>query len=97
MNDFVYIVPGLVAATFILTVGGVILLRPVTKRLGHLLEAIAAEKEQGHPRMEEHLARIRAHLEAQDDRLSLLEERVEFTERLVEGREEEALPDGGGT
>lgn len=92
MNDLEYIVPGVVAVVLLLTAGGVVLLRPLSKRLGELIEAVITEKRREHPDLEEHLSRIRDQLEAQNRRLSLLEERIDFTERLVERRSDARLP-----
>lgn len=94
MNDLEYIVPGVVAIVLLLTAGGVVLLRPLSKRLGELMEAMIAEKREERPGLEEHLSRIRDLLETQNDRLTLLEERVEFTERLIERRGDSQPPRG---
>lgn len=69
-----------VPMVFIVTVGGVIVLRPIAKRLGTLLDAMAAERS-GAPLGE--TRRLHEAVEALNDRLSLLEERQEFTERLI--------------
>jgi hypothetical protein len=73
--------PMLVAIILILTVGGVILLRPIASKLGLLLEAMARERNE--PRTAVELERIRDLLETMNGRLSLLEERQDFTEALL--------------
>ena len=69
-----------IPSLFIVTVGGVIMLRPITSRLGLLLEAMAREKAVS---TSEETRRLREALETMNDRLSLLEERQDFTERLI--------------
>ena len=79
--DLEIIAPMVVAVLLILTIGGVILLRPISSRLGHLLEAMAKER-QG-PRIGEDLTRIRELLETMNGRLTLMEERQDFTDALL--------------
>ena len=95
MEDFA---PMLVIMTLILTTGAVLLLRPIAKRLGDLLELMAKQRAgeieaPGTQRME-HL------LEAIDARLGLVEERLDFTDSLLQsGREAARLraePDTSG-
>lgn len=69
-----------VPSLFIVTVGGVIVLRPIASRLGILLEAMAREKSGS---SSEETRRLREAVETMNDRLSLLEERQDFTERLI--------------
>ena len=69
-----------VPSLFIVTVGGVIVLRPIASRLGILLEAMAREKSGS---ASEETRRLREAVETMNDRLSLLEERQDFTERLI--------------
>jgi hypothetical protein len=68
-----------VSVVFILTVGGVILLRPMMKRLGEFLEVLIQDKR----RLGGRVTAPSAVNEALEQRISLLEERVEFTERLL--------------
>jgi hypothetical protein len=82
--------PMLVAVTLILTCGAVLLLRPVAKRLGDLLELMAKQRtgELEKPGAE----RLDLLLEAIDTRLGLVEERLDFTDSLLEaGRERPEL------
>lgn len=92
--------PMLVAIVLILTVGGVVLLRPLSRRLGELLEVMAREREQ--PRLDRDVDRLREAVETLNGRLALLEERVDFTDALLADperrrlRPEPKLADGDG-
>ncbi|MCA9739254.1 MAG: hypothetical protein R3E98_15755 [Gemmatimonadota bacterium] len=81
-----FIAPMVVAVVFIVTTGGVLLLRPILKPLVRLFEAMIREKERASA---PELGRIRELLETLDGRMSLLEERQQFYESL---RAEEARP-----
>lgn len=78
--DWEALVALVVPSLFIVTVGGVIVLRPIASRLGILLEAMAREKSGSGS---EETRRLREAVETMNDRLSLLEERQDFTERLI--------------
>jgi len=84
--------PMMVAMTLILTVGGVILLKPLMRRLGDVLEQLAAEKRRNlnpgaRPAVQGETAdRLADVLERMDDRLGRLEERVNFTEAMLLSR-----------
>ncbi len=78
--EWEFIAPMVISVVLFLTVGGVILLRPVMKRLGALIDVIVLEK-RGAPAEENR--RLRETVDTMNDRLSLLEERLDFTERLV--------------
>ena len=84
--------PMVVAVVLILTVGGVVLLRPLSRRLGELLEAMAREREQ--PRLADEVERLREVMEAMSGRLALLEERVDFTDSLLADPERRSLRSG---
>jgi hypothetical protein len=75
------IAPMIFAIILTLTIGGVILLKPIANKLGNLLEAMA--KERTEPQISTELGHIRDLLETTNARLSLLEERQEFTEALM--------------
>ena len=77
--------PMIVAIVLILTIGGVTLLRPLSHRLSDLLEAMADER-RNPPELDRTLHRIRDSLESMDARLTLLEERQDFTEELLRSR-----------
>lgn len=92
--DMEVIAPMIFAVILTLTIGGVILLKPIANKLGSLLEAMARDRTE--PRLSEELGHIRDLLETTNARLSLLEERQEFTESLLNDprRKEGRLPGG---
>ena len=75
------IAPMLVLLTLILTTGGVILFRPLAKRLGDLLE-IMAQQRRAVPENDD-AARTREIVESMNTRIALLEERQDFTDALM--------------
>lgn len=77
--DWEFIAPMVVSVVGILTVGGVLVLRPIAKRVSTLLEHYARERQSG---IEGDVHQIRDLLETMNARLQLLEERQDFTERL---------------
>ena len=79
--DWDVIAPMIVMIVITLTVGGVLVLRPVAKRLGTLLETMARQKAE---LPADELRNMRADLETMGRRLELMEERQDFTERLLE-------------
>lgn len=85
MIDWNEVAPMIVAVVFIVTTGGVLLLRPIAKRLGDILELMAREKQEG---LQNDVGHIRDLLETMNARLQLLEERQDFTERLLSGGQE---------
>jgi hypothetical protein len=78
----------LIPIVMFLCIAGVAILRPITKPLGRLMDAMAQERlaartgHSGDARME----RVATLLEVLNDRLDLLDERVQFVERLSDGR-----------
>ena len=83
------IAPLIFAIILTLTIGGVILLKPIANKLGHLLEAIAKEKSEPHIGGE--FGHIRDMLETTNARLTLLEERQDFTDALLQDPERRKL------
>jgi len=83
----------LVPITAILTTGTVLILRPITARVGGLLEAMTQERKQriAATSSSPDLARVRDLLTAIDGRLSQIEERQDFAEALLSGAERRAL------
>lgn len=75
--------PMVVMVTAILTTGGVLIFRPITKRLGSLLEVMTAQKLRAATADPNDTARIRELLTSIDGRLNLLEERQDFAEALI--------------
>ena len=91
--EWEFIAPMIVSVVLILTVGGVVLLRPLARRLGALLDVMVLEKSKT-PGMEDH--GMADAIDTMNARLSLLEERQDFTERLIAGGDR-ARPDGGSS
>jgi hypothetical protein len=72
----------LIPITFFVSVAAVMILRPISKKLGGLIEASAREKVQ--PVLEDPAhARTAMVLEHMLKRLDAMEDRLDFTERLV--------------
>lgn len=84
MIDWDLVAPMLVSIVLFLTVGGVLILRPIAKHLGAYLEALT--RQQLEPRRDDEFAQMREILETMSQRLHLLEERQDFSERLLEER-----------
>ena len=80
--DFEFLGPMIVGVVGFLTVGGVItlLVRPLSKRLCVLLEAMAQSRG-------EDLREMRRTLDTTTRHLGLLEERLEFTEELLRAKD----------
>jgi len=74
------IAPMAVSIVFILTTGGVLILRPIAKRLSELLELYARDRQSG---LQNDVSQIRDLLETMNARLQLMEDRQDFTERLL--------------
>jgi hypothetical protein len=68
-----------------LTIGGVLVLRPLTKRLGSMLEANAENKRSDDLDRVQH-EHLRAMIESQNMKIEMLEQRIEFSESLLEAR-----------
>lgn len=79
--DWEMVAPMITISIFTLTVGGVVLLRPIAKRLGDIVELMLREKREG---AGGELQRIGDLLETVSARMALLEERQDFTERLLD-------------
>ena len=80
MIDWEFIAPMIVAVVLIVTAGGVLVLRPIAKRLSEVLELYARERQSG---LHQEVAQIRDLLETMNARLGLMEDRQDFTERLI--------------
>lgn len=83
------IAPMIVMCTLILTTGGVLVLRPIAKRLGSFLDAVTAAKLRPSP--EPDLVRIHEVLSSIDSRLNQLEERQDFAEALISASDPKML------
>jgi hypothetical protein len=77
--------------TLILTTGGVMVLRPIAKRLGAIMELYARDKQSG---VEMELHQVRELVETMGARLQLLEERQDFTDRLLTAPRDKEKTDG---
>lgn len=80
MIEWEFLAPMVLGVTFCLSVAAVAILRPISKKLGTLLEAMALEKQSG---VQNDVQRLHALMESLDARLQLMEDRQDFTERLV--------------
>jgi len=66
-----------------ITIGGIILLRPVTKHLGQYLAAKSKERKALGDRAPEDWDRLFSTLEGLGSRIDAIEERQDFTEKLL--------------
>lgn len=78
--DWEFIAPMIASVVLILTVGGVLVLRPIAKRVADLIDVYARERQTG---LEGDVGQLRDILETMNARLQLLEERQDFTDRLL--------------
>ena len=88
------VAPMVIGVTFIVVTALVLLLRPIAKRLGAYLEVLAEERRRelaSNPLDRADTARIATLLETMDQRLAHLEERQEFTDKLLAERPQQAL------
>jgi hypothetical protein len=94
--EWEFIAPMIMSVVFILTVGGVVVLKPVMNRLVELLEVMARAKGAGGLDGDPH---VRDLLESMNSRLALLEDRQDFTDRLLEARQAppKSVPPGDRT
>ncbi|HEX6308771.1 MAG TPA: hypothetical protein VFZ69_11315 [Longimicrobiales bacterium] len=76
----------LIPISFFMCVAAVLILRPMTKRVGGLLEALTRERTPARPAEDPTNARMLLLLDQVSRRLDLIEERLDFTERLVSSR-----------
>jgi hypothetical protein len=89
--DWTEVAPMIVGVVLILTVGGVAVLRPIAKRIGDLLELYARDKQAG---LEGEVHQVRDLVETMNARLQLLEERQDFTDRLLTAPKDKEKTDG---
>ena len=78
-----------VAVFLIVTVGAVVLLRPITKKLGVYLEVLAEERRRALaqvPLDKADATRLTNAIDSLENRLTLLEEHQDFTNRLLADR-----------
>jgi len=83
------------AVTMVFLIGTFILLFPITRRLGKALEEWVKIRHETSPdrdalgRIEGSLFEIRQHIESLDQRVDLIADRQDFTERLIEAKGDE--------
>lgn len=92
MIDWEMVAPMIISIVLFLTIGGVLVLRPIAKHLGSYLEALT--RQQLEPGQDREIAQMRELMETMSQRLMLLEERQDFAERLLENRDKRELPRG---
>jgi uncharacterized membrane protein len=80
----------LVPITLILSVAGVLIFRPLTKRLGNVMEANALARQQVVDDKLHH-EHVKTLLETQNLKILQLEQRLQFTESLLETRAAQQL------
>ncbi len=81
----------LIPIFFFICVAGVLILRPVTKKLGLLIEAMAQERKAQLRAArdgidEAYMERITTALERLNNRIDRVDDRIDFMEHLVEDR-----------
>jgi hypothetical protein len=81
--------PMFAIVTGILTTGAVLILRPISKRLGSYLDAVTQAKLR--PQPDADLVRIHELLSSIDGRLNQLEERQDFAEALISASDPKML------
>jgi hypothetical protein len=81
--------PVIVMCTLILTTGGVLILRPISRRLGSYLDAVTQARLRATP--EADMARIHDLLHSIDGRLNQIEERQDFAEALISASDPKLL------
>lgn len=86
--------PTIVMVTGIVSTAGVLILRPISKRLGELLEVMTRERRL--PDRGAEVAQLRDLMQSIDSRLALMEERQDFAEAILSSgqRPRAALQDG---
>lgn len=72
----------LIPIVMFLCIAAVMILRPLTKRIGLVIEQMARDRQSSRADQKE-IARLQAEIDYLSKRLSLVEERADFTERLV--------------
>jgi hypothetical protein len=81
------VAPMVMAVVLFVTAGGVLVLRPLTKRLGSYLDALAEDRRRAKPVEQVPDPRLINALENLDRRLARLEERQDFTDALLSKKE----------
>lgn len=84
--------PVIISVTLFVIGGGVLVLRPIAKHLGAYLEALT--RRQLDPGRSEEIQQLREFMDVTDQRLRLLEERQDFSDRLLEERKQNERSEG---
>ena len=92
--EWEFIAPMIFSSILVLSIAAVIILRPLAKRLGDVLERM--QDQRAVPGSDE-LRRISRLLEDLDDRVDRLEHRQDFAERMLSRAEGEELAPGKET
>ena len=87
--DWGDIAPMVVGVVFFVTAGGVLVLRPIAKKLGSLMELYARDRQSG---VEMEVHQMRELVETMNARLQLMEDRQDFTERLLAAPKAPGIP-----
>ena len=91
LEDIIY---ALIPIVFILAGASVLVLRPITKRLGTLLEQMQKDRQEA--RLEQSdLGQVRSMVESVHERLELIEQRQNFVEALVDSKQGSRELSGG--
>lgn len=83
------VAPMVASVTLFITIGAVVLLLPISRRLGSYLEVLAEQRRRQldeQPVSRDDAARLMGVLETMDQRLAQLEERQAFTDKLLVDR-----------
>jgi hypothetical protein len=85
----------LIPITMFMCIAAVAILRPISTKLGGLLEAMRNERTAGRAGADDQdMARLRVLMEHVAKRVDLIEERLDFTERLLNGSRRTVAADG---
>jgi Tfp pilus assembly protein PilO len=92
--DIIPLAGMLFSLLMVLIIGGLILLYPLSRRLGQLIELRMDERRAGGTLPAEELEELARVVESLQAELAQLQERQQFTERLLEAGGERARPEG---
>jgi hypothetical protein len=84
------VAPLIMGVTVTLAVAGVLILRPLAKHIGKILEMRAHQRYERPQLSDEGIARLTDAVGRLADRMEALEERQDFTERLLDARQPDA-------
>lgn len=100
MIDYDLLIVAVSSLLFFVVIGGTILLYPLTRKLGHLLEARTREPRAARDTDlpdDAGVSGIVARLEAMEEQLAMLTERQEFLDRLLMEQRPTEVSDGAGS